>query len=195
MAFDAPSGRWRIEIEETCLQGPCFKQARLKVLTEDRRELQCALGPTDNSRLVFDTMITSDWQNNETLFVWTAGDPAQSGSLNLLNDCFLSAVVHDRPSLVSIRFDENCLTAPCRRRAYWVDSTGSHTVTTPCVLTAAGDSRVFTLPGDPRGSVNVDFEVSKRLINWRSHETGQHGSVVFSRDCDPAQSTRKPIPP
>ncbi len=196
VAFQAPQADWALQIEETCLLGPCYKYPKLVVSTGwfSSRELQCDLAGADPSRAVFDNVVSVEWRDNDTKVDWIAGDPPTSGTIDLLSDCYISAVVDDRASMTSIRFHENCLTGACRRSAMWMETRGSYIYTTPCRVAASGEERLFTVPGDPGGQVSTRIDGEKRLAEWTSTGTGQTGVIDFAEHCDISKQRREPVP-
>ena len=195
--LEEPNGRWTLKIEETCLQGPCYKHP---VLVRDEgwfatSELQCELKGADTSRVIFDRIRQADWSADGMTLTWTAGDPPQSGTLDIRTDCYRTAIHNDRPSLISVRFHENCLVDGCARRAFWIESGGGFKYTTPCTVAATGDEPVFTSADNPVGQVEVKVDAEKRLAEWRSTGTGQSGRIEYTRDCDAARTVKSETPP
>lgn len=197
VAFHSPNSDWVLEIEESCLQGPCYKYPRLTVATGwfSSRELQCDLAQTDTTRVLFDNVVSTEWRDDGTKFGWTAGDPPVSGTIDLLEDCYITAIYNDRPNLLSLRFHENCLAGACRRWAYWIATRGAYDYTTPCSATASGEDRVFTDPENPTGQISVRFVPEQARAEWSSHGTGQTGAIDFAQDCDAAKTVRSEVPP
>ena len=197
VAFQSPNSDWVLEIEETCLQGPCYRYPKLNVATGwfSSRQLQCDIAATDTTRVLFDTVVSTSWRDNGTKFDWTAGAPPVSGTIDLLEDCYITAIYNDRPNLLSLRFHENCLTGACRRRAYWIETRGAYDYTTPCRADASGEDRVFTDPDDPTGQISVRFEPDRGRAEWRSHGTEQTGVIDFAQDCDASKTARTEVPP
>lgn len=195
--FDAPSKPWSVRIEDSCLTGSCYKYP--KVVVPDgwfsSHELQCDIGPVDTSRVVFDKVHKVTWGDDDTTLNWSAGEPPQSGRIDLRKDCYITAAFDDRPSLISLRFKENCLTGDCVRSVNWVESRGGYVFTTPCRVTATGNERVFTVPNDARGQVSVELDVASKRATWTSDETGQTGVVDYATDCDASKQTRREQPP
>ncbi len=106
----------------------------------------------------------------------------------------MTAVVDDRPSLISFRFKENCLIRECWRSVSWVEARGGYVVTTPCRVMASGSVPVFTVPDDVRGQVAVTLDVASRRASWTSTGTGQSGVIDFAVDCDVSRQARREQP-
>jgi hypothetical protein len=194
--FEAPSGRWSVRIEESCLLGACHKYPAVIVPEGwfSTRELQCQMRDADTSRVLFDKVQTHAWGDGDVSFSWTAGDPPVSGRIDLREDCYETAVFDDRQSLTSLRFKENCLIGDCVRSLSWIVSRGGYVYTTPCRVTASGNTPVFTLPGNPSGQVEVVLDAGNRRAEWVSAQTGKKGQVDYDTDCDEARQTQKEQP-
>lgn len=195
--FDAPNGRWSLRIEDSCLVGACYKHPAVVVPDGwfSSYELQCDTGPVDTSRVLFDKVHSVTWGEGDTTLDWTAGEPPESGRIDLHKDCYITAAFDDRPSLISLRFKENCLTGDCWRSVSWIDGRGGYLYTTPCQVTASGNERVFTVPNDARGQVSVTLDPGRRVAQWTSEETGQTGRIDFAADCDVSKQTKHEQPP
>lgn len=195
--FEAPNGRWSVRIEDSCLIGSCYKYPHVVVPDGwfSSRELQCDIGPVDTSRVLFDDVRSVTWSDDDTKLNWTAGDPPASGTIDLRKDCYITAAFDDRPSLISLRFKENCLTGQCWRSVSWIDGRGGYLFTTPCRVTATGNDPVFTVPNDARGQVDVTLDPARRVAQWRSENTGQTGRIDFAADCDVSKQTKHEQPP
>ena len=154
-------------------------------------ELQCDMGATDTSRLLFDKVHSVQWGDDDTILDWVAGEPAENGRIDLRNDCYITAAFNDRPSSIGLRFKENCLTGECWRSVSWIDLNGGYVFTTPCRVTANGNERVFSVPSNPLGQVSVNLDVANRRAQWSSSETGQSGLIDFDSDCDVSRQTRR----
>ena len=195
--FDAHNKPWSLRIEDSCLTGSCYKYP--KVVVSDgwfsSHELQCDIGPVDTSRIIFDKVHKVTWNADGTALDWSAGEPPQSGRVDLRKDCYITAAFDDRPSLISLRFKENCLTGDCLRSVNWLESRGGYIFTTPCRVTATGNERVFTVPNDARGQVSVSLDVKNKRATWTSDETGQTGVIDYAADCDVTRQTRHETPP
>lgn len=194
--FDAPNGQWSIRIEDSCLTGSCYKYPAVVVSDGwfSSHELQCDMGKVDTTRVLFDNVHAVTWGAGSTTFEWRAGDPPESGRIDLRKDCYITAAFNDRPNSISLRFKENCLTGDCWRSVSWIESRGGYVFTTPCHVTATGNARVFTLPNDPLGQVAVTLDPKNRIARWASSETGQSGVIDFAADCDVSRQTRHEQP-
>jgi len=196
VVFDAPSGRWSLRIEESCLLGACHKYPTVVVPEGwfSTRELQCDMHDVDTSRVLFDKVAAYEWADGDASLAWTAGNPPVSGRIDLREDCYSTAVFDDRQSLTSLKFKENCLIGECVRSVSWIVSRGGHIYTTPCRVTATGNKPVFTVPGEPTGQVTVNLDSGNRRADWTSSQTGQRGQIDFDADCDLARQTRRVQP-
>lgn len=195
--FDAPSRDWSVRLEEDCLIGPCHKYGQLIVPDGffSKQTLLCELPRLDTSRIIFREVRDVQWTEGDTKFSWTTPDPANDGSLDIARQCYETAVHDDRPKQISIRFRENCVTGTCIRSAHWVSWRGGYVYTTPCALTATGNSPVFTVPRDVTGQVAVEINDTSLTADWQSTGTGQSGQIVFAKDCDLSQQTKDLVPP
>jgi hypothetical protein len=194
--FKAPSGRWEVRVEESCLLGACYKYPTV-VVSEgwfSSRELQCDMHGADTTRVLFDKVKSHAWEDDDRVFSWTAGDPPVSGRIDIRSDCYDTAVFDDRQSLTTLRFKENCLIGGCVRSLSWSELRGGYVYTTPCRVTASGNVPVFTLPGNPSGQVEVVLDAGNRRAEWMSEQTGQTGQIDYEADCDAALQTRKEQP-
>ena len=178
------------------MSGSCYKYPTVVVPDGwfSTRELQCDMHGADTSRVLFDKVHSATWENGDTTLAWSAGDPPESGRIDLRKDCYATAAFDDRPSLISLRFKENCLTGQCWRSLSWIESRGGYVYTTPCRVTATGNAPVFTRPNDARGQVSVTLDPADRKAKWTS-ETGQSGRIDYAADCDASQQTRQEQPP
>lgn len=195
VAFDEPNGRWRLELEESCIIGPCHKYARLSVPLGyfSRQTLLCTPPQLDTSQTVLDTIESVTWSEDGTQVSWTAKDARNNGSLHIGRDCYETAAFDDRPKSIGLRFRENCVTGQCFRSVLWIVSAGGYTYTTPCTVSAHGNKPVFTLPKDVLGQITVAVSEGKGKAAWQS-STGQSGEIIFVQDCDSSQTVKKVQP-
>jgi hypothetical protein len=194
--FEAPSGRWKLHVEESCLLGACHKYPTVVVPEGwfSSRELQCEMLGADTTRVLFDKVKSHTWEDDDRVFSWTAGDPPVNGRIDIRGDCYDTAVFDDRESLTTLRFKENCLIGDCVRSVLWIVSRGGYVYTAPCRVTASGNVPVFTIPGNPSGQVEVVFDAANGRADWTSEQTGQKGQIDYETDCDAALQTRKVQP-
>ena len=195
--FEAPSGRWMLRVEDSCLQVNCYKQAHVVIPNGwlSSSELQCDIGPlASDNRVLFNQVHATAWQDDDTTFEWSAGNPPISGRIDLRKDCYIAAFADDQPNLITLRFKENCLIGECWRSVDWIENRDGQLYTTPCTTKATGNSPVFTRLSDPSGQLSVKFDAAQKRANWKSADTGQSGTINFAIDCDVTSQTSRPLP-
>jgi hypothetical protein len=194
--FEAPSGRWTLRVEDSCVQVTCLKLAHVVIPNGwlSSNELQCDIGQAAEDRVVFDKVHATAWHDNDTAFEWSAGVPPVSGRIDLRKDCYIPAYADDRPNLTTLRFKENCLVGECSRSVDWIQVVNNELITTPCRVAAVGNAPVFTRLNDPGGQVAVKFDTPNKRAQWKSADTGQRGNIDFATDCDVGRQTRRQQP-
>ena len=142
----------------------------------------------DTSRVLFDDVRSAEWSDGDTVLAWTAGDPPESGRIDLRKDCYITAAFDDRPASTGLRFKENCLIDGCWRSVDWVESRGGYVYTTPCRVTATGDERVFTELSDPAAMFRRDKIHGTDGAGPVSPVEGHSGGFRYA-----SQSTQLPV--
>ncbi|WP_334149069.1 hypothetical protein [Hyphomicrobium sp.] len=187
VSFDAPGGKWTLTLEELKLSQTSYqKRARLSIRAGPMagHDLICRMDQMYADRELFDSIRLTSWRDDDLKVDWVAGTPPVTGTIDIAAICSDTAVFDHRPSRTTLRFHEICLGVDCRRWIEWLDPAGEGTLVTPCRTSATGGSPVFTLPGDVRGQIDIDFDSEAKRATWISRKTGQTGVVDFATDCD-----------